>query len=191
MGLFLCSILYMQISLAQPSSIQIVKQFVQKNERQMLDEFVQLLSIPNIASDTLNIQKNTTFIMQMMKKRGIANVQLLRAQTSGVPPAIFGEVTTPGATQTLVFYAHYDGQPVNAAQWAKDLQPFTPKLYTSSIDEGGEAIPVDQRDSLSKQWRIYARSASDDKAGVDAILNAYDAICKSNLPIEMEPQIFF
>jgi acetylornithine deacetylase/succinyl-diaminopimelate desuccinylase-like protein len=30
----------------------------------------------------------------------------------------------------------------------------------------------------TNEWRIYARSASDDKAGVDAILNAYDAIKK-------------
>jgi acetylornithine deacetylase/succinyl-diaminopimelate desuccinylase-like protein len=28
-------------------------------------------------------------------------------------PAVYGEVLVPGAKQTLIFYAHYDGQPVN------------------------------------------------------------------------------
>jgi acetylornithine deacetylase/succinyl-diaminopimelate desuccinylase-like protein len=36
-------------------------------------------------------------------------------------------------------------------------------------------------EKYNNEWRIYARSASDDKAGVDAILNAYDAINKSGL----------
>jgi acetylornithine deacetylase/succinyl-diaminopimelate desuccinylase-like protein len=35
-------------------------------------------------------------------------------------------------------------------------------------------------EKYNNEWRIYARSASD-KAGVDAILNAYDAINKSGL----------
>jgi acetylornithine deacetylase/succinyl-diaminopimelate desuccinylase-like protein len=40
-------------------------------------------------------------------------------------------------------------------------------------------FPVDGK--YNNEWRIYARSASDDKAGVDAIINAYDAINKSGL----------
>jgi hypothetical protein len=55
---------------------------------------------------------------------------------------------------------------------------FYPKLYTGAIDKQGINIPFDGK---YNEWRIYARSASDDKAGVDAILNAYDAINKSGL----------
>src|SRR5207253_8926353 len=134
----------------------------------------------NIASDTQNIQKNTAFIMDMMHRRGIKNVQLLTATTTGVPPAVYGEVLSPGAKQTIIFYAHYDGQPVNPAQWAKGLDPFLPKLFTAAIENNGTNIPFPASgNSYNSEWRIYGRSASDDKAGVVAILNAYDAIKKT------------
>jgi acetylornithine deacetylase/succinyl-diaminopimelate desuccinylase-like protein len=87
----------------------------------------------------------------------------------------------PGAKQTLIFYAHYDGQPVNPDQWDKIPSPFAPKLYTGAIDKQGINIPFPYDGKYNNEWRIYARSASDDKAGVDAILNAYDAINKSGL----------
>jgi acetylornithine deacetylase/succinyl-diaminopimelate desuccinylase-like protein len=65
----------------------------------------------------------------MMTKRGIQKVQLLRANTVGVPPAVYGEVNVSGATKTLIFYAHYDGQPVNPAQWAKGLNRFSQSYF--------------------------------------------------------------
>lgn len=66
--------------------------------------------------------------------------------------------------QTLIFYAHYDGQPVNPAQWAKGLQPFQPTLYTNSIDKNGVAIAFPNNNTYLPVYRIYARGASDDKA---------------------------
>jgi hypothetical protein len=54
---------------------------------------------------------------------------------------------------------------------------FYPKLYTGAIDKQGINIPFPLDGKYNNEWRIYARSA-DDKAGVDAILNAYDAINK-------------
>ena len=43
----------------------------QQHERAIVDEFITLLSIPNIASDRENIQRNATAIAAMMEKRGI------------------------------------------------------------------------------------------------------------------------
>lgn len=161
-----------------------------KNQHAILNEFVSFLSIPNIASDTLNIQKNASFIMDMMHRRGINNVQLLSPNTKGTPPAVYGEVLIPGATTTLIFYAHYDGQPVNAAQWAKGLEPFTPKLYSGSLSTG-QPISFPASGNYDPEWRIYARGASDDKAGVAAILNAWDAIAKNGVPLHSNIKFFF
>jgi acetylornithine deacetylase/succinyl-diaminopimelate desuccinylase-like protein len=127
----------------------------------------------------------------MMQKRGIQNIQLLNATTQGVPPAVFGEVIVPGAKQTLIFYAHYDGQPVNPAQWAKDLEPFKPKLFSAAIDKAGTNISFPADGTYNPDWRIYARGASDDKAGVTAILNAYDAIKKSGATPGCNIKFFF
>ena len=128
----------------------------------------------------------------MMTKRGIQKVQLLTAKTPGVPAAVYGEVTVPGAKQTVIFYAHYDGQPVNPSQWAKGLEPFQPKLFTATIENSGNNIPfpADAKD-YNPEWRIYGRSSSDDKAGVAAILNAYTAIVKTGMQPGCNLKFFF
>ncbi len=126
-----------------------------------------------------------------MHKRDIENIQLLDASTEGTQPVVYDEVKVPGAKQTLILYAHYDGQPVNAAEWAKGLQPFDAKLYSAAINNNGNEISFPNDGKYAPAWRIYARGASDDKAGVDAILNAYDAIKKSGMLPSYNLKFFF
>jgi acetylornithine deacetylase/succinyl-diaminopimelate desuccinylase-like protein len=176
---------------AQSPAVLTVRKYGQQQANSIVSEFTSFLSIPNVASDTANIRKNAAFIIEMMNKRGIQKVQLLQATTAGVPPVVYGEVIIPGATQTLVFYAHYDGQPVNPAQWAKGLEPFQPKLFSAAIDKSGTNIPFPADGNYNNEWRIYARGASDDKAGVYAILNAYDILKKSGLQPTCNLKFFF
>jgi acetylornithine deacetylase/succinyl-diaminopimelate desuccinylase-like protein len=167
-----------------------VRDYVAARQGALIDEFMSFLSIPNVASDTANIRRNAGFIMDMMKKRNIANVQLLKGKSPGGPPAIYGEVKVPKAKQTLIFYAHYDGQPVNPVQWAEGLSPFEPKLYGGTY-AAGKAMSVPASGTFQPDWRIYARGASDDKAGVMAILFAYEAIVKSKLKLNYNLKFFF
>jgi acetylornithine deacetylase/succinyl-diaminopimelate desuccinylase-like protein len=176
---------------AQSSEVLKIRDHVARNKGAIVKEFAELLSFPNVAADPAGQQKTAEFIMSMMRKRGIQNVQLLGYNTAGTPPTVYGEVIVPGAKQTLIFYAHYDGQPVNPSQWAKDLHPFQPKLFSGAIDKGGASIPYPADNTYDNDSRIYARGASDDKAGVDAILNAYDAIVKSNLAPGSNLKFFF
>lgn len=142
------------------------RQWRQQHEKAILDEFTALLSIPNVSRDRTNIQKNAEFIAAMMQKRGIAS-KLVTVE--GANPVVFGELSTPGASRTIVFYAHYDGQPLDPKEWK--TPPFTP-----TIAEG----------------RIYARSAGDDKAPILAMMAAVDAMrsagttLKSNIKFAFE-----
>ena len=95
----------------------------QQHERAIVDEFVALLSIPNIARDRDNIQRNAEAIAAMMEKRGIAPKLV---SVPGGNPIVFGEIRTPGATRTIGFYAHYDGQPLDPKEWTSP--PFEPTL---------------------------------------------------------------
>ncbi len=52
-------------------------------------------------------------------------------EVPGAPKVIFGEITVPGATHSVTFYAHYDGQPVEPAKW--NTPPFTPTLKDERI----------------------------------------------------------
>jgi acetylornithine deacetylase/succinyl-diaminopimelate desuccinylase-like protein len=189
--LFLFSFLTGQFVFAQSPEVPGIRKYTTQNAGAIISEFTYFLSIPNVAADPAGLQKSAAFIMDMMNKRGIQKIQLLSATTPGAAPAVYGEVMVPGATKTLIFYAHYDGQPVNPAQWAKGLEPFQPKFYSDAIDKGGSVLEPPADGNYQKNWRIYARGASDDKAGVAAILNAYDAIRKSGLTPGCNLKFFF
>ncbi|ALW84824.1 peptidase M20 [Hymenobacter sedentarius] len=168
-----------------------VRQFRRAHEQELLREFEQLVAIPNVAADTANLRHTALFIQDMMRRRGI-KTQLLAAPAAGVPPVVFGEVRTPGATRTIIFYAHYDGQPVNPAQWREGLAPFQPTYATGPLDRDGKITPRPAPGQpVSPDWRLYARSASDDKAGVMTILAGYQALAASKLKPKVNIKFFF
>ncbi len=151
---------------------QAARAWRQQHERAIVDEFITLLSIPNIASDGENIQRNATAIAAMMEKRGIS------AKLVSVPggnPVVFGEVRTPGATRTVGFYAHYDGQPLDPKEWTSP--PFEPTLRDKRVEDGGRVIAVPSAGTrFDPEWRLYARGAADDKAPIVALMTAVDAM---------------
>ena len=131
------------------------------------------------------------FIVQMMKQRGIP-ATLLEGPSPGTSPAVFGEVRVPGAKKTLIFYAHYDGQPVNPKQWAEGLEPFKPVFITAPTEQGGKIITAYKSgDPINPDWRLSGRGSADDKAGVMTILNAYDALKKSGMTPTANLKFFF
>jgi acetylornithine deacetylase/succinyl-diaminopimelate desuccinylase-like protein len=93
----------------------------------------------------------------------------------GANPVVFGEIRTPGATRTIVFYAHYDGQPLDPKEWASP--PFEPVLRDKPVQDGGKVIPLPAAGQpFDPEWRLYARGSGDDKAPIIAMLTALDAI---------------
>jgi acetylornithine deacetylase/succinyl-diaminopimelate desuccinylase-like protein len=169
---------------------QQVRDFRKTNEHRLLGEFLNLLSIPNVASDRANIRKNAELIMQMMKQRGL-DPRLLEATTPNTPPAVFAEVNTPGATRTLIVYAHYDGQPTDPKQWSGSL-PWQPVFRSAPLESGGQTIALPgSADAINPEWRIYGRSTSDDKAGVMTILTAFQALKAKGIPLTSNIKFFF
>ena len=151
-----------------------VRDFRQSNEHQILKEFTALLSIPNVAADTENIRKNAALIVQMMKQREL-NPRLAGRLKSSTPPAVYGEWKVAGAQRTILLYAHYDGQPTDPKQWTGTL-PWQPVFRSGAIEAGGQIVVLATHGTINPEYRIYARSASDDKAGVMAILTAFSAL---------------
>jgi len=162
------------VSLTAVSAQSPVRDFRRAHERQILDEFTRLLAIPNVASDKDNIRRNAQFILEMMQRRGL-NPQLLEAKSKDTPPAVYGEWKVAGATHSIILYAHYDGQPVDPKQWTAS-PPFQPTWRTAAMEKGGQVVTLPTSGEINSEWRIYARGASDDKAGVIGILTAFDAL---------------
>ena len=160
-------------ALAQTNpAAQAARQWREQHERSIVDEFIRLLAIPDIARDRENIQRNAEAIAGALEKRGVA-AKLV--SVPGANPVVFGEIRTAGATRTIVFYAHYDGQPLDPKEWA--TPPFEPALRDKPIQDGGQVIPLPAAgQAFNPEWRLYARAAGDDKAPIIAMLTALDAI---------------
>lgn len=154
--------------------LQKVRAFRVAHEPEILRELVQFLAIPNVASDHPNIRRNADAIALMLERRGLKPQVLQLSGMPDVPPLVYGEWRVPGAKRTLILYAHYDGQPVNEAEWT--TAPWTPTLRTAPLGDGGSIVALDSPQAVSPEMRLYARSSGDDKAGVMVILSALDAL---------------
>jgi acetylornithine deacetylase/succinyl-diaminopimelate desuccinylase-like protein len=163
------------------------RQYRESHEAAIAREFADLLAMPNVASDSVNIRKNAAAVIEMLKRRGVAARTL---DGDGGPPAVYGELRTPGAARTVVFYAHYDGQPVDASQWT--TPPFQPTLRDGSLAAGAKVIPLPEPGQrMNGESRIYARSASDDKGAIIAMLAALDALRASTIAPSVNLKFFF
>ena len=166
-----------------------VRRYRVANEDRIVRELAEFLAIPNVASDTENIQKNAAHLVEMLEARGIETHLL---PIAGRGPVVFGKLNAPEAKRTVIFYAHYDGQPVDAAAWT-DGKPFEPVLRSEAIEAGGKRIPFPDKHAgaYRDNWRIYARSASDDKGAIVALLAALDGLRAQRIPLGVNLKVIF
>ena len=93
--------------------------------------------MPNLARDPESIRRNAAAVSALLEKRGV-KTRLL--EVPGAPPVVFGEIRTPGATRTMIFYAHYDGQPLDPKEWA--TPPWQPVLRNRPLGQGRPCDPA-------------------------------------------------
>lgn len=154
---------------------------------EVLSGFAELLALPNDANDAENIRRNADHIASLFADRGF-ETELLEIE--GAPPLIYGLREAPGATRTVAIYVHYDGQPTDASEWTHP--PFEPRLYSRAMTEGGAPIDFPKAgDDIGEDWRIYARSASDDKAPITALLAAIDALDDAGIGFTSNIKLIF
>jgi len=152
--LFALPVCLSSLLVAQPTPPEAAHEYTAQRQSELIRQFSAFLAIPNVAADPAGLARNADFLLSALKSRGV-DAQLL--SVPGAPPIVYGQILTPGATHTIVFYAHYDGQPVTPSEWT--IPPFQPEVH-----------------SVNGEPRIFARSAGDDKAAIFAQLTALDAL---------------
>jgi acetylornithine deacetylase/succinyl-diaminopimelate desuccinylase-like protein len=136
------------------------------HERQILDELLQLVAIPNVAGADSDMRRNAEHLAVLFEKRGF----MVERTEGGGSPVVFASLDVPSARGTLVLYIHYDGQPVDASEWTR-CKPFAPCVHGPS----GE-VRLQPDTTIDPDWRVYGRSASDDKGPIVAVLNAVEGL---------------
>ncbi len=190
-GAILVALAGPRVAIAQRSDARSVRTDVrayrEAHEGEILGGLVRFLEMPNLASDRAGIRTNADSLLAMLIRRGI-DARLLELE--GSPPAVYGELRVPGAAKTVVFYAHYDGQPVDPAQWR--TPPWRAVFRDGPLETGGRDLPgPDAHAAYGPETRIYARSASDDKAPIAAMLAALDALRSAGRTPSVNLKFFF
>jgi acetylornithine deacetylase/succinyl-diaminopimelate desuccinylase-like protein len=143
--------------------------------------------MPNAAADTAGIGMNARWIRDRLRERGVRS-ELLKLP--GANPIVYGEINVPDADRTVAVYVHYDGQPVDPSRWLHD--PWSPTLYTALPEDGGRPIGLPEAGArLDPEWRLFGRSAGDDKAPIAALLAALDGLQANGLAPTTNVRFFF
>ena len=142
-----------------------VVDFINVNRDRYVEELKQYLAIPSISAlpqHAADVRKCAEWTAEELKRVGLQNVRLI--DTPG-NPVVYGDwLGAPGAP-TILFYGHYDVQPVDPVdQW---ISP----PFEATIRDG----------------EIYARGSADDKGQVFMHIKAVEAHLKKTgrLPLNI------
>lgn len=130
--------------------------------KESLSTLKELLAIPNDANFKEDIEKNISWVANKMADYGFSNQRL---ETETVPLLLLEQTTKNKSDKTFLFYFHIDGQPVDAQFWFQD-DPYIATLKEEKEGEGWVDIDWNNLEgsTLDPEWRIFARSSSDDKS---------------------------
>src|SRR6187399_1474780 len=143
-----------------------VVDFINVNRDRYVDELKQYLAIPSISAlpqHAADVRKAAEWTADSLRTAGMQNVKLF--ETPG-NPVVYGDWLNAPGKPTILFYGHYDVQPVDPV----DL--WTSPPFEATVRDG----------------EIYARGAADEKGQVFMHIKAVEAHLKKNgsLPLNIK-----
>src|SRR5580704_5961983 len=140
--------------------------FINVNRERYLEELKALLAIPSISAlpeHAADVKHCADWCADEMRRIGLQNVRLI--ETPG-NPVVYGDWLGAPDAPTMLFYGHYDVQPVDPL----DLWESPP--FEATLRDG----------------EIYARGSADDKGQVFMHFKAIEAHLKQNgkLPVNVK-----
>jgi acetylornithine deacetylase/succinyl-diaminopimelate desuccinylase-like protein len=148
------------------NTVNNVIDFINMNRDRYLDELKALLAIPSISAlpeHSADVKRCAEWCADEMRRVGLQNVRLV--DTPG-NPVVYGDWLGAHGAPTILFYGHYDVQPVDP------LNLWVSPPFEATIRDG----------------EIYARGSADDKGQVFMHFKAVEAHLKQNgrLPVNMK-----
>lgn len=142
-----------------------------------LKEHRELVSIPNDANYPEDMDKNIDWLKPTFEKRDF-EVKILETSTV---PIFFAEMQINKDLPTVLFYLHFDGQPVDPSKWEQE-HPFKPVLKKRNKKGDYESIPYESIEKeINMDWRVFGRAAADDKGPIMMFLTAIDLMKEKNI----------
>lgn len=149
-----------------------------------------LVSIPNLPENEELMLENINWVANQYSKLDFKTTLL----PSSTLPILLAEKVYDPNFETVLFYFHIDGQPVNPAAWDQE-DPFVPVLKEKDANGTWQPLDWNKLDgAINDEWRIFARAAADDKAPILMLWSALDILKTQgrspnfNIKIIFDPQ---
>jgi acetylornithine deacetylase/succinyl-diaminopimelate desuccinylase-like protein len=151
-------------------SIQKAIDFIQTHRDKILSDYSELLRIPSISADPAyedEVQRCAEWVVQQLANMGFEDCRAIPTEGH---PVVYGEWLKAGNDKpTVLVYSHYDVQPVDPLHlW--DSEPFEAEVRGD---------------------RLYARGASDNKAGIWGNLKTFEAMLNANGELPLNVKVMF
>jgi len=168
---------YLALLILLQTQFSLFAQPTRKQTRDAILELKSFLSIPNNGLSTDDIKKNIIWLEDAFQRRGFQTKEVATLSN----PLLFAEKMISKDFPTILFYMHLDGQPVDKSKWdqADPYIPVLKKLNDQAVWETVDWNAITEK--VNPDWRIFARSASDDKMPIIAFLQAIDQTDETNL----------
>jgi len=139
------------------------------DEKKAIEELKEFLKFPSISSDSSKkkeVLNCANWLYRHLKKIGLENVQLF---PTALHPIVYAEQISHPSYKTILFYGHYDVQPVAPLlKWK--FPPFKPVIANNYI---------------------YARGASDDKGQLFTHVKAIELALKNKSSLKSNIKCLF
>jgi len=136
---------------------------IEEHQQEAIDELIRLCRLPTVSAEGRAIEETAELVSEMLQSCDFRTQILPKA---GGHPVVYGELTGASRENTLLFYNHYDVQPVEPLDlWSSP--PFEPAL----------------RDD-----KLYGRGVCDNKGNIVARLAAIRAFqaVRGQVPLSLK-----
>lgn len=152
--------------------------------RHSIDEIRDFVAIPNNATERADINRNLTWLTKKFNDRGF-NSSILPTEGASL---FFATLPVQDNKPTVLFYMHFDGQPVDRSQW-EQTNPYEVILKSPNGTRWKQEAYTELDTDINYEWRLFGRSTSDDKGPIVMFLNAIDLLKKNAISLPFNVKV--
>ena len=137
-------------------------------------DYFELLSLPSDSAVPADIRKNADWLVKAFEKRGFHAQEL---PNKGKPLVFASYDSNKEKRPTILFYLHFDAQPVIPSQWSQK-DPWIAVVKRRDADGKWQEVDKSElfRPDFNPELRVFARDAADDKGPIAMFLASIDLL---------------
>ncbi len=155
-----------------------ILKYVDRNMGDLVSDLQTLIRQPSVSAKNQGIEKCAILVSKMLKKSGISS-QILRI--GGAAPLVYGEVKSKkNPNKTLLFYNHYDVQPVEPVElWEDD--PFSGAVKGNKIFGRGSADDKGELITRIKAVEAFLKETGDVPCNIKFVIEGEEEVGSANI----------